>query len=445
MKKRRKIFQRVGALLCCILLLPSLVAVPASAEDMSNFMDLVDAGFFSTRHKVTPTDGNINFSFDDPTLIRYIDFVFTRSGTAPKRVYIVSETDGSKQQLYCVELGNNVYRAYGEVGVTISYNFSLYFETTGTTWIYPYTCRVSFNIRSAFPDIGRLKVNDYLGELTDWGMDSPTSPLNIYFRYPSSLGNNDICDYTAGVYIDNWRKYDYLDIQLILSDSSVSSLACSMDGSFVPFDISVVGNIDLFDWEVNETGGVIRYFPSGLENYLYVNLRLDLTDLYRSSTSDLGILISGQYSTDMAYISLFSVTGYVSNDITDTDTLWIKMKKFFTELFGKDDPAAEQAQQTQQQVDQEVNLQIVNAMADWDANIEYAETGFTSGLSLVSPSVAWISLLATRIFDNMQGFGFVYIMVGFMSVIMLLLSKSGIAAKLSHSSRGSSGGKTGGK
>jgi len=445
MKKRRKIFQRAAALLCCILVLPSLVAVPASAEEMSNFMDLVDAGYFSTRHKVTPDQGNINFSFEDPTLIRYIDFVFTRSGTAPDRLYIVSATDGSRQQLKVESLGNYVYRAYGEVSVKISYDFSLFFETTGTTWIYPYTCRVSFNIRSAFPDIGRLTVNDYLGELTDWYMDSPSSPLYSWFRYPATLDNNYICEYQSGIYFENWRKYDYLDVYLTLADASISSIACSMGASYVPFEISVIGDIDLFDWEVNETGGVVRYFPSGLENYMYVNLRLDLTELFRSDASDLGIMISGQYSTDSANICLYSVTGYVSNDISDTDTLWIKMKKFFTDLFGKDDPAAEQAQQTQQQVDQEINLQIVQAMEDWDANIQYAETGFTSGLALVTPSVAWISSLATRIFENLQGFGAVYIMVGFMSVIMLLLSKSGIAAKISNNIRSSSGGKSGGK
>jgi len=230
----------------------------------------------------------------------------------------------------------------------------------------------------------------------------------------------------------------------MLADSSVSSLACSIDGSFVPFDVSVIGNVDLFDWEVNESGGVIRYFPSGLENYLYVNLRLDLSEIFRSTSSELGVMISGQYSTDMAKICLFSVTGYLSNDITETDTLWIKLKKLLTDLFGED-PAADQAQQTQEQVDQEVNVHITQAVADWETNIVYAETGFTSGLSLVTPSVAWISLLASRIFDNMNGFGAIYVLVGFMSVIMLLLSKSGIAAKISNRSRGGSGGAPGGR
>lgn len=442
MKKRRKIFQRAAALLCCIFLLPSLVAVPAlAADDMNNFMDLVDAGYFETIYKLSPTENRIEIPFGDYTLLKYIDFVFSRSSTTPKRIYVVSGYDGSKQQLYTVNIGNNMFRAYGMIGVHSSTTYYLEFETTGTTYIYPYSCKISLNTGSSFPDIGRLQVTDYLGELTDWGMDSPTSPLSVYFRYPTTYGNNDICEYQAGVYIDNWRKYDYIDVQLLLADSSVSSIACSMDGSFVPIDISVIGNVELFDWEVNETGGVVRYFPSGLDNFMYVNFRLDLTELFRSSQSDLGILISGQYSSDMSHITLHSVTGYVSKDISDTDTLWIKMKKFFSDLFGKDDPVAEQAQQTQDLVDQEVNFQITQAMADWEANIEYAETGFTSGLTLVTPSVAWISLLATRIFESMGDFGAVYIMVGFMSVTMLLLSKSGVAAKIANNIRHSSGGK----
>lgn len=445
MKKRRKIFQRVGALLCCILLLPSLVAVPASAEDMNNFIDLVDAGYFETMYKLSPTDNRIEIPFGDYTLLKYIDFVFSRSSKAPDRIYLVSGYDGSRQQLYCDSIGNNMYRAYETINIHSSTKFYLEFETTGTTYIYPYSCRISLNTGSSFPDIGRLLVNDYRGELTDWYMDSPSSPLYVYFRYPNVVDNGYILDYQSAIYIDEWRKYDFIDVQLLLDDCSVSSIACSMDGSFVPFDVSVVGDVELFDWYINENGGVVRPFPSGLENYLYVNLRLDLTELYRSSSSDLGILISGQYSTITANFCLYSVTGHVSKDISDTDTIWIKFKKLLTDLFGNDDPAAEQAQQTQQQIDQEVNLQIVNAMADWDSNITYAETGFSSGLGLVSPSLAWINLLAVRIFDNMQGFGAMYILAGFMSVIMLLLSKSGIAAKIANSSRGSSGGKSGGK
>lgn len=445
MKKRRKIFQRAAALLCCILLFPSLVAVPASAEDMNNFMDLVDAGYFSSRHKVTPDEGNINFSFEEPTLIRYIDFVFTRSGTAPDRLYIVSATDGSRQQLNVVSLGNYVYRAYGEVSVKISYDFSLYFETKGTTWIYPYTCRVSLNIRSAFPEVGKMYVSDGHNFDSFYSMDDADSPVMADFWYPTTTDNAYTYQYFSDIYIDDWIKYDYLVVQFAVSDANINSLCCYLGDSYVPFDCSVIGDVELFNWEVYESGGVIRYFPNGLDSVIHVSMRIDLTEVFRSNSDDLVVHVTGQYSTQDSFLCLNSATGYLSNEVTETDTLWIKMKKFFTDLFGKDDPAAEQAQQTQQQVDQEINLQIVSAMADWDANIQYAETGFNSGLALVTPSVAWISSLASRIFDNLQGFGSVYIMVGFMSVIMLLLSKSGIAAKISNNIRSSSGGKSGGK
>lgn len=444
MKKRRKIFQRAAALLCCIILLPSLVVVPASAEDMGNFMDLVDAGYFSSRHKVTPTDGNINFSFEDPTIIRYIDFVFTRSGTAPDRLYIVSATDGSKERLNVVSLGNYVYRAYGEVSVKISYDFSLYFETTGTTWIYPYTCRVSLNIRSAFPEVGKMLVTDGYTYDTYYDMEAPDSPVMADFWYPNTLDNPYTYQYFTDIYIDNWIKYDYIVVQFAISDANINSLCCYLGDSYVPFDSSVIGDVDLFQYEVNETGGVIRYFPNGLDSVIHVSMRIDLTEVFRSNNSELAVHITGQYSTQDSFICLNSVTGYLTNDVTETDTLWIKLKKLLNDLFGED-PAADQAQQTQEQVDQEVNVHITQAVADWETNIVYAETGFTSGLSLVTPSVAWISLLASRIFDNMNGFGAIYVLVGFMSVIMLLLSKSGIAAKISNRSRGGSGGAPGGK
>lgn len=442
MKKRRKIFQRAAALLCCIFLLPSLVAVPAlAADDMNIFFDVIDAGFLDPVYSIKPTSNEIVIDFGENRVVKYIDFVFTRAAVAPTKIFLRSSWDGSETRLNVISLGNMMYRAYGEVAIHSASKFSLVFETTGTSYIYPYTCKVSFNVSGGFPDIGFLKVSDYLGELTDWGMDSPTSPLTCWFRYPSTLGNNYICEYAAMAYFSNWRKYDYLDVHLTLSDASLSSLNVSIDGKYVPFEVSVVGDVDLFDWEVNETGGNIRYYPSGLDNYLYVNLRIDLTGLFRNGSTDLGVMISGQYSTDMANICLYSVTGFISDEHTELDTFWIKLKNFFSDLFGKNDPVAEQAQQTQDLVDQEVNIQITQAMADWEANIEYAETGFTSGLTLVTPSVAWISLLATRIFESMGDFGAVYIMIGFMSVTMLLLSKSGVAAKIANNIRHSSGGK----
>lgn len=336
MNKRFKIFQRIVALLCLIVLLPCLVAVPASAEGMNNFMDLVDAGYFETMYKLSPTDNRIEIPFGDYTLMKYIDFVFSRSSTTPKRIFVVSYYDGSRQQLYTESIGNNMFRAYGLIGVHSSTKYYLEFETTGTTYIYPYTCKVSLNTGSAFPDVGKMFVSDGHNYDVYYEMEAPNSSVRADLWYPSTLDNPYIYQYFTDIWIDNWIKYDYIVVQFSIADANLNSLCCYLDDAYVPFDISVIGDVDLFQYDVNETGGVIRYFPNGLDSVVHVSMRIDLTEVFRSDKSELAVHITGMYSTQDSSICLNSVTGYLSKDITETDTLWIKMKKFFTDLFAPD-------------------------------------------------------------------------------------------------------------
>ena len=76
MKNRRKIFQRAAALLCCIFLLPSLVAVPAlAADDMNIFFDVMDAGLLKSIYAVKPGANSFSFDFGESRVVKYVDFV----------------------------------------------------------------------------------------------------------------------------------------------------------------------------------------------------------------------------------------------------------------------------------------------------------------------------------------------------------------------------------
>lgn len=389
MNKRFKIFQRIVALLCLIVLLPCLVAVPASAEGMNNFMDLVDAGYFETMYKLSPTDNRIEIPFGDYTLMKYIDFVFSRSSTTPKRIFVVSHYDGSRQQLYTENIGNNMFRAYGMIGVHSSTKYYLEFETTGTTYIYPYSCKISLNTGSAFPTVGGLSVADWNNESLVV-MSDPGTGVDIEFSYPNMIDNPETYRYFANIYVDDWVKYDYIDIHFHVAYSDISSITCYVDKQHVPFDISVIGNVDLFKYEVHENGGVIRYFPEGLQSLVHVNMRVDLTEVFRSNNGYFNIGVTGQYSTDTAYFALDFVTGYVSNGVTETDTLWIKMKKFFTDLF-----APEGAQEDADNFESDVNEknEELGEMTDIMNSVEKpnVEDINMSIDSLVDPSVLAVS------------------------------------------------------
>ena len=442
MNKRRMIFQRAAALLCCILLLPSFVAVSASAEITSDdvFLDLLDYGAYYYFHTITTTNNSFTFPLPAYNSIKYVDFVFYKTGGSISNVYVTIDS-GTRTKVNILSLGNGYYRCYGPV-TGAGTNLTVSFDVSSTVWLQLASFKLSLFNMDVFPDLGGVWVSDSPTGSGYIYMGSPTDSVYVYMKpydYTIETGYNTIIqEFNGRCLFPNWRKYDYIDVLLYLNDCNFSTICVQADNTYVPFEVSFLDSSVLESQIV--TGyvkdGPYVFEPEVVGAYNRVMLRIDLTGLNRSSIDGLYIDFSGQYSSNDAYVMMRSVNGFLLHSQPNQLTVFFNnLKSFLSDLFGKDDPAAGAAQQTQQQVDQEINMQIVQAMEDWDTNIQYAETGFTSGLSLVSPSVAWISLLATRIFDNMQGFGFVYIMVGFMSVIMLLLSKSGIAAKIGHMGR----------
>lgn len=431
MKKRRKIFQRAAALLCCILLLPSLVAVPASADSSSNnFMDLmhyIDAGVIT----VTSAKPSIELSLPKYSVVYYVDILFSCNGSFTS---LSVSKDSQTRDLTIISLGSGIYRAYGNISGNGSSSLVLNFGVTSTIWVeFVYFDCALFRTDS-FNDIGRLNVNYWNGS-SDRYMDNPNSPLYCYLGYPGVIDNSFSWDYAAGVYIENWRKYDFIDVQLLIDSASVSSISCSIDRTFCPFEVSYIGDVELWQYHPFEQNGNIYDFAYGEESYLYVNLRVDLRGVVRTLDSDLGIMFSGQYSKDDSFICLYSVTGLISSETSELSLFWLKLKSLLSDLFGKNDPAAGEAQLTQEQIDYEVNMQIVGAMENWDSNISVVKTGYDDSLVRASPALIWLSTLADNVFNNMGWFGNIYLMLGLFSLFLFILSKSGLPHSIGRISR----------
>lgn len=85
-----------------------------------------------------------------------------------------------------------------------------------------------------------------------------------------------------------------------------------------------------------------------------------------------------------------------------------------------------------------VNDTVADMQSNWTAEQVALSDGMQATYTKSHNAMVFLSDLAQRIFDNMGWFGSVYSAVGFMTVIMLLLSKSGIAQKIGHYVNGSS-------
>ena len=63
------------------------------------------------------------------------------------------------------------------------------------------------------------------------------------------------------------------------------------------------------------------------------------------------------------------------------------------------------------------------------------QTNYDMAFEKTTPALVWLASLADGIFNGMGWFGNVYFLVGLISVIMLVLSKSGLAHKIGSISR----------
>lgn len=230
-------------------------------------------------------------------------------------------------------------------------------------------------------------------------------------------------NYYIYVYPHSWQAYDYLTVYLNLLVESISSVVVLCGDQVIYPEVSY-------------------YNPTTNEDvFVLSTITIDLSAVDRSNSS-LALYINGCYypSSNTDFLGrLVSCHGYFYTNTDDTSISWIK--RFFNtitsnhdslmikldEIFGVNDDSASAAQQTQEEINVSVNNQLVGAVEDWNSNIEVVQTGYDSALTKATPALGWLASLADRIFTNMGWFGNIYFLIGLISVIMLVLSKSGLA------------------
>lgn len=434
MKKRLKIFQRVAALLCCILLLPSLVAVPAFAasDDEVGFFNVLEFGTANGSGSQVVT-GTLPFDVVYETTREpffYVDMVVV----SDYAIQITYAGVGLTRQLIDNQNGAYRYRFYGNlVGDPSGYlTFHIYYSSSVQATVIFEQLRVSSFKTNAVPSVGTVLASPY-----EWipseAMPDPDTPASI------TLKSADVSfpyDFFAKLSLTEWVKFDYIDVYFTCRVASISSISVQFDGQYLPYELSYLESSFFPDGSWGSDGA------SPPDNIFNCVMRIDLTGVNRSVNDVPVIYIDGLYEPywPAQGITLNSVTGIVIGDVpSELGTFWQRLQGLLVALFGSD-PAASDAKVQQDSFEKQSNEFILDAVNDWDHNIDYAETQFKNGFEYVTPSIMWISTLATKIFTSLGSFGSMYLIAGLMSVIMLLLSKSGVAAKLAGSVRRNSGG-----
>lgn len=267
--------------------------ISVSASDFSN-----DSWFEVLDYYTIVDDGNafeftgsdfIYISLDPVKWYSAIDMIITVVGDPITSV----KHRSSSSSLTILPISDNIYRVYGNVVRRPYSNLFIDFVSSGTSYVEVNSIKL----------LG-LDYAHYDEVLVGSGSANNSGDVNIGFNDPS-LSNSyfytvdDFNDRAFSVFFKcpNWRKYDYLDIQLFLFVNSISTISASCGDINLPVSTSYVSSIN-----------------SSNTSFL-VTARIDLTGLDRSTSDNVELQVLGLSTyPESNVISIVGCSGYVLTD-----------------------------------------------------------------------------------------------------------------------------------
>ena len=272
-------------------------------EDGTNSFNAVDSGWYGFP--------NVTGNF------RYIDLVI-RFSLPQESIPITFYPAHFGIRFDPIKIDDYTYRWVGTIDPTFPIS-TLEFQLSGSVndcVAEVLSCRVSSKDISSYdcPVSGYIsyaggeEVSFYYNNWDDY------SGANIY-------GSDDFNydDFTSYLFIDDWKKYDFIDLEVYLNELSFYSLTVSLDGLSVPYTVSFINSQSSFD-------------------IVAANIILDLTSVRRDIDGTLEVIITGGVPGINGRIGRFTVLhsfGLVNDSILNSNSIfWYRIKTFFTNQFS---------------------------------------------------------------------------------------------------------------
>lgn len=339
----RNTFNRIFVILSCIALLVGMMVFPASASSMETDTSLINYFDYCTAETVfdfTTTDYSCTFQLHKRMYLRYIDCLVTGSiafdGVSVTRGTVTSD-------LSVIDVGNGLYRIYGQVGGgpsawsdEVTFNFSV----TGRTQINFLSFKYSTTVITRVKDVASIHAGP--ADTMDATMPDTNTSVAITLSNLSYPGN-----YYGWVTLSNWRKYDAMDILIKVDTGGLSSLFVDVGGIAVPFTATFFdsghGQIGYVESDYDSVLDLTEYYFLNDFTYQWVLIHVDCSTIMRNMGT-MYIQFTGDLTPDynLNKISLDSVTGliYVKNDSVLV-TLFSDLKEFLKNLFSPNDDVKE--------------------------------------------------------------------------------------------------------
>lgn len=302
-----------------------LFVIPVSAADMNddNFVNVLEFTSFDTDGdniiSIKSGDNNFSVSLPQTSYTRYIDMLFLTSRVSD--FSISAGTASDLNTLTVEQISSNLYRAYGQVyyGRYSEVNFLINSVSAGYIEV--------LQFRYASQNTNTYEIEAYCSiNAADYQSTIhyvPTDTINYRSWTNSSTLENSF--YQLYVWVEDWRKYDYIDIQLFLDVASIQTISGMMGPDNIDLDISFISSNQ---WD---------------SNMFYVSIGIDCTQFTRTTDDDPQIIIFGNAKYDMPNsVNFVNCSGKVFRSVIDSNNYWFStlvdtIKSSFASLNSKID------------------------------------------------------------------------------------------------------------
>lgn len=375
---------------------------------------------------VFPVQHSFDVSLPFSAPVSYVDFTLLVEGGSLDGASVGSS------DLSVIHISDNLYRVFGAVGSGFSDTLPIYLDFSGAATYRFNSFYISILPESSYPELGSI-MSDKASGGEVFKQETSDSVAACYFDMGPEYWTEE---YYLQIWCDNWVKYDYIDFTFAVYADTIQALSVVQDDKLVPFEYGFL-NSNSAEWNkvtVNVGGSLGEEYRTFDSTYCLFIVRINVSELDRTGSIPY-IILSGTYSNLGRYAFLYSTVGSVASAAPDPiGSFFNDLKDFLSDLFGGEDEkqAVQDAIKDQETINVELNNQIADSVANWNINFTLVEDGFNTATQNTFPVITWLSYYANLIFNNMGWFGAIYILVGLMSIILLLFSKSGLAGKVSN-------------
>lgn len=329
---------------CCILFMS--LAVPVRADDISNdflfpVLDFSTANNSGKNFVYVADQSDVSFSLSRDMSVYYVEILFNSFYNINS---IIATVGTGSSSLSIIKVSDSLYRAYGNLRGKSDSRILFTFDSDSGAWIEFYSVNVSTVAALDYTTTLNGVINYDNSSISYVKDPSVSTPANAVISYSGDFNSTD---FVTELIPYEWKKYDFIDIQLMIDTQSIDSISCIMGQLNVPFSVSLVNN-------------------SNLATSHFISIRVDLRGLDRTSSDYPMIVITGNLNfDDLSLFAILNVSGLVS--YSDTNSVLFFLKERFIDLNSWISSQTSALQTEMQDIVISVSMEFTNLKSNLDS------------------------------------------------------------------------------